>query len=244
MAERLIKCQICGAKAPKSELKCLPVISPKTGRTTNKYFHEGDCWQEHLEKAKGKLVGCKICGKQARQADMKVVKKSTNSYYHEGECWDKYLENKAFKEKEKEEMDYLWDVFEKVNGFPVPSRFVTSLQDLRNGSILYGKVKRRFKQGYSYTLIAETYLECAESIEWAKKTKNFKNTLSECRYGLAIISNNIVNVRDKIARKARQREEIKESVAKMTDSDTTHLTTNVNYNKNKQKKRVDISDLL
>ncbi len=49
---------------------------------------------------------------------------------------------------------------------------------------------------------------------------------------------------DKIARKARQREEIKESVAKMTDSDTTHLTTNVNYNKHKQKKRVDISDLL
>ncbi len=53
------------------------------------------------KKQKGKLVGCKICGKQARQADMKVVKKSTNSYYHEGECWDKYLENKAFKEKRK-----------------------------------------------------------------------------------------------------------------------------------------------
>lgn len=244
MAERLVKCQICGAKAPKSELKCLSNVSPKTGRTTNKYYHEGDCWEEQLERAKGKLVKCRICEKQSRQADMKVVKKSTNEYYHEGECWDKYLEKKAFNEKENKEMDYLWDVFEKVYGFPVPSRFVHEIQDLRNGTMRYGKVRRKYKQGYSFTLIAETYLECAESIEWAKKTKNFKDLLSECRYGLAIISNNIVNVRDKMERKARQREEIQESVAEMTMSDTTHLTTNVNYNKNKQKKRVDISDLL
>lgn len=192
---------------------------------------------------------CQICKEKSPREEMEVDEKISpksgkvsRKYYHKGECWETFQEQRAFTDKENEEWDYLWSVFEEVYGFPVPSRFVPFLQDLRNGTIRVGKVRRRTKRGYPFKLIAETYKACESDIEWAKKTKDFKGTLQECQYGLAIVANNIVKVRSKAEREERQRKAIQEQVKEEMQSET--FFTSVKYDKSKQTKRVDISDLL
>lgn len=192
-----------------------------------------------------RLLKCQVCKEKSKQDQMEVEEKInsksgkvTRKYYHKGECWDSFLKDKAFKENEKKEQDYLWEVFEKVYGFPIPAKLIPYLQDLRNGSILFGKMKKRSKQGYPYSIIAATYLDCEDKIEWANKNKTFVDDMAKCKYGLAIIGNNIAGVKERIEIKAMQEKEIERSAEQEIRSINTNL--NSVYSK---KKRVDVSDL-
>jgi hypothetical protein len=193
-----------------------------------------------------KSFKCQVCGHKKEEDLMEVVtivspttQKKRNLRYCKDDCYDSYLKEREFKRIEREELDYLTDVILKVHGIEViPKQFFPHLQDIRNGSILFGKIKRKQKKGYSYKVIAETYKHVEESIDWAKKTKTFNDTMSELKYGLAIVCNNLSLVRDKLIEHERQQKVIEiqqENMAKQND---------ITPKKSSNRKRTDITKFL
>ncbi|MFS0855262.1 hypothetical protein AB3M99_02735 [Paenibacillus taichungensis] len=118
-------------------------------------------------------------------------------YYHVEYCHDKYLQDKEFKAKERKELDCLAEAIVKIHKLnsvnTIPNTFYPYIQELRNDSVLFGRVSRRYKEGITYKTIENTYEYCAEKIEWAKGNKEFKNLMSELKYCFAIVRNNIEN---------------------------------------------------
>ncbi len=100
---------------------------------------------------------------------------------------------KDFKDKEKKEKDNLVEVIKETHGISlIPPQFYSFLEDIRNGNEFFGRVgEKKSKEGYSYTVIAETYKYCQDSIDWAIKNKTFNNVLNLLKYTRAIIINNI-----------------------------------------------------
>ncbi|MNX90085.1 hypothetical protein D3C86_1221190 [compost metagenome] len=118
-------------------------------------------------------------------------------YYHKVFCHEKYLQDKEFKQLEREQMDDLVSTIIKVHKLQgrasIPHTFYPFVQDIRNDSQLFGRMDKRYKQGVTYKVIEDTYEYCSDKIEWARGNKEFKNILSELKYCLAIVRNNIEN---------------------------------------------------
>lgn len=99
--------------------------------------------------------------------------------------------------KKKKEMDSLINTIVKLHKLnsvaTFPRSFYPFIQELRNDSVLFGKIERRYKEGLTYKTIEDTYLYCSEKIEWARGNKEFKNIMSELKYCFAIVKNNIEN---------------------------------------------------
>lgn len=59
MAGRIVKCQICEkTELYKERLELMEIeskTSEKTGKTSNKYFHKGKCWEKHLKEQSFKV---------------------------------------------------------------------------------------------------------------------------------------------------------------------------------------------
>lgn len=196
-------------------------------------------------------VKCRYCDiKDTEREDMKVEEISTGKnvqrkYYHEA-CYPKYLTDKEFKEKEQTELDKLVETIMEVHKIKsVPKQFYPFIQDLRNGTVLYGKQKKKkYKQGYPYSLIQKTYIFCQESIEYWQKNKNFESTMGELKYCWIII-NDKVNV-------VKKREEKKELLRAKKKAEEKHQLEHENIpsqNKpnvafKKQKREDDIADFL
>ncbi|PYY28217.1 hypothetical protein [Paenibacillus illinoisensis] len=145
-------------------------------------------------------------------------------YYHKECCHEKYLKEKAFKANERLEMDSLAATIAKVHKLKtvstIPNTFYPYIQELRNDSVLFGRVNKRYKQGITYRTIENTYQYCSEKIEWAKGNKEFKNLMSELRYCFAIVKNNIENcLRDenKISKQKAETEILMNHVDSMRD---------------------------
>jgi hypothetical protein len=145
--------------------------------------------------ASPRQVKCAWCERKDSKELMK--QESNKKYYHSNECYSSYLREKDFKQKERIELDHLTDTIVQVHKLKfrgsIPSSFYPYINDLRNDSVLFGKMQKRYKEGISYSLLADTYLFCTEKIAWAKANKQFNNTLSELKYCLAIVKNNIEN---------------------------------------------------
>lgn len=118
-------------------------------------------------------------------------------YYHLEYCHDKYLKLKDFKANERKELDSLATTITKIHRLTsvntIPNTFYPYIQELRNDSVLFGRVSKRYKQGITYQTIEDTYSYCSEKIEWARGNKEFKNLMAELRYCFAIVKNNIEN---------------------------------------------------
>jgi hypothetical protein len=142
-----------------------------------------------------RLLKCPVC-EQFGHKD-KMTKETDKKYYHNEYCHDRYLRDKAFKLKEKEELDSLVNTIVKLHKLQsvatFPRTFYPFIQELRNDSVLFGKIERRYKEGLTYKTIEDTYLYCSEKIEWARGNKEFKNIMSELKYCFAIVKNNIEN---------------------------------------------------
>jgi hypothetical protein len=142
-----------------------------------------------------RLLKCPICGQYGKKENM--IHEEDKRYYHREFCHDKFIRDKAFKKKEKEEMDSLVNTIVRLHKLQsvttFPRTFYPFIQELRNDSVLFGKIERRYKEGLTYKTIEDTYLYCSEKIGWAKGNKEFKNVMSELKYCFAIVKNNIEN---------------------------------------------------
>jgi hypothetical protein len=147
------------------------------------------------EKLAERLLKCPICGQYGHKRDM--IREDDKRYYHIEYCHDKWKRDKEFKQKEKEELDSLVNTIVRLHKLQsvatFPRTFYPFIQELRNDSVLFGKIERRYKEGLTYKTIEDTYLYCSEKIEWARGNKEFKNIMSELKYCFAIVKNNIEN---------------------------------------------------
>lgn len=164
-------------------------------------------------------VKCRWCKQKAEKETMiKVEQGKSNMYYHP-DCYKEYEKDKAFKEKERKELDELYETIKRIHGFEViPSSFFADINALRNGDVLYGRIKKQYKKGVSYKWLNYTYLFCEDTIKWCIKNKKDKfinkrgeyEPLYELRYCLGIVRNNIEKAKMHYKKKLKQREQRRE----------------------------------
>lgn len=187
-----------------------------------------------------RLYKCPTCEGKDVEANMVIdyigkVKKR----FHK-DCHRKHLADLEFKKKEKEELDELVEVIKRVHGIEIiPHQFFSHLQDIRNGNELFGRVgEKRSKAGYSYKVIARTYQENTDAINWAMNNRNFSGTLNLLLYTRAIVKDKIAGVQYKIDNERSQLEDQQRHTELIKDYMEDDWTFNNEDNEN------DISDLL
>lgn len=193
-----------------------------------------------------RTVKCQYCEvsdtpKEEMAYDL-VGKKETKKYIHHG-CFQDYLEDKAFKEKERQEMDILVEVIKDIYNVKVlPNSAYPFLQDLRNGNRFFGKYDYNYKKGYSYALIAETFEYCSETIQTYNEIKDFKGSVvNALRYGLAIVCDKLAYVEKRKAVKEVEGLKIAKRMEKIEKGEQRFES---NYKKPDKSKKVNISDFL
>lgn len=179
-------------------------------------------------------VKCQQCQEKQlfNEEEMTVIEKisdsgrKTRKYFHI-KCLNKYKEEQAFKDKEQGELDILVKVAGEIHNAPKPPNLCHQfprmwyhmVQDFRNGTSRYTRnFKKRYKKGIPYPIITEAYKMSKDSIAWAKMDKHFKDTTSEVRYCLAIVSGKIPDALKKAerdasmekVRKVREKEELQD----------------------------------
>lgn len=159
--------------------------------------------------------------------------RDTKVYYHI-ECLNKYnekqdkeLSDKEFRVVEQVLLDKLVEVAGAIHEAPkpvdlayqMPRIWYHMIQDFRNGTQRYtSNFKKRYKKGVPYEIITEAYKLSKDGIKWARMDKQFKDSASECRYALAIVSNKIPDAIKKLERdkamdkvnKAREQKELED----------------------------------
>jgi hypothetical protein len=178
-----------------------------------------------------------------------MLQDTNKKYYHKTNCHNSYLQDRENKRIETEKKTSLAIKIADVHGLEsykyIPHSLFPYLEDLRNDSDLFGKLRKNYKNGLSYSAIEYTYEFCREKIDWAKKNKVFENVMSELKYGLAIVKNNVVDAKN-YSDKMRKSEENKTRLLSITKEDESHFVisddTTITYQKKKD--NLDISDLL
>jgi hypothetical protein len=187
---------------------------------------------------------CKQCGiSDTHKDDMETIfkgEKKTPERYHK-HCYQLYLKEQEFKEQERVELDKLVEVIKEIYGVKViPSPCYPYLQDLRNGTKFFGKYDYKYKQGYTYDLIAETFNYCSETIEYWNSRKNFSGFSGALRYGLAIVCDKLSIVEQR--RKDKERQEL--LINKHVEATESHNEEFETSFKKKKKSNADITDFL
>ena len=163
---------------------------------------------------------CQWCGEKSPRPEMQKVvtgiKRKVNKYYHKDECYDEFLAEEKFKEEEQEKRDSLYNTVMEIYGTKaLPNSFYVQIEGLRHGNRVFKtqNMGKRYREGYDYDLIEETYVESREAIEWSLKNKAFVNQSNALNYGLSIIINNIYGVE-----KRRERIESRENMEKIAEN--------------------------
>ncbi len=194
------------------------------------------------------ICKCQYCGlKDTDKKDMEVevvgITKPLNKYYHK-DCHKEFLKEKAFKEEEAKKMDVLDATIKSIYGVKeVPNQAFTFLQKLRNGEKVFGnsqRVTKRYKEGYDYLLIAETFEYCRDTIEYWNRVKDFNGFMGAFRYALSIIIDKIYIVEQKVKQREDQKRLIEKHFESISEDDHVFET---NYKKPTKSKN-DISDFL
>lgn len=178
-------------------------------------------------------VKCQVCNvKDTEREEMEVevvgTKTPQKKYFHK-DCYQEHLENKAFKEKERIELDGLVEKIKEIYGVKViPNNAYPYLQDLRNGTKFFGKNDYKYKEGYSYDLIAETFDYCSETIEYYNRKLKFNGFNNALRYGLAIVCDKLSIVEARRVDRARQEIQIEKHIEDMKNNENSFDT---NYKK-------------
>jgi hypothetical protein len=197
------------------------------------------------------IVTCRFCGEKDKKDNMEcdvitTEKTTTKNYIHKEPCWEHYLADKEFKLHEKEELDKLHKIILNLHKIDiVPSSFYSEyIQGLRNGNFKMGKTIKKYKEGFTYKEIADTYLYVTDSIKWAIANKKFDGTMAELKYCLAIVVDKIQVVKKK-NKKMEQKKQVEARVVKQIEEGELDLSLNKSQLKNKDKKdEMDISSFL
>jgi hypothetical protein len=196
-----------------------------------------------------RTVKCQKCGisdtpKEEMEFYLAGNKKPQKKYYHKGECWQAYLKDKAFKAEEQVKKDLLNDTLKEIYGVKeVPSSAWTLLEALRGGNPVFGarqNMSKRYKEGYDYILIKETFEHCSETIEYYNRTKNFDGFLGAFKYALTIIIDKIYFVEQRKKERERQQLKIDKHLESVEENNQVFET---NYKK-PAKNKSDITDFL
>lgn len=190
------------------------------------------------------ICKCQRCGiKDTERDEMEFefvgLKKPQKKYYHK-DCFEEHLKDKEFRRLEAIELDKLIQVIKEIYGAKlIPNNIYPYLQDLRNGTEFFGKFDYKYKEGYPYDLIAETFDYCSETIEQSLRRISFSGFTNAFKYGLAIVCDKMRIVEERRERNKRQKLIINEHLKNLKEDDTEFET---NYKK--KKKNADISDFL
>lgn len=126
-----------------------------------------------------------------------------NMYFHE-ECLKAYLKDREFKEVEAKELDELYVVIKELHRIDViPTTFFSMyLQPLRNGVFKSGTKTKKYKEGIPFSVMKDSYLYVKDSVEYARKNKEFDGSLGFLRYTFSIMVDKMP-----IAKKKKKQEE-------------------------------------
>jgi hypothetical protein len=165
---------------------------------------------------------CQYCKDKGLLEDMKIEivgqAKPVRKFYHEN-CHNEFLKEKAFKEKEQSELDELTETIKSIYGVKdLPRQAFSLLQKLRNGDPVFGakqKTGKRYKQGYEYTLIKETFEHCSETIHYWNSVKGFEGFMGAFKYALTIIIDKIYFVEQRVKERESKKAMIDKHVAEV-----------------------------
>ena len=197
-----------------------------------------------LAKKTRKCQYCKIDDtlKEDMEFEMVGIKKPVAKFYHK-DCFQKHLEDKAFKEEERKKKDELNEVIKEIYGVKeVPNSAWVLLEKLRNGEPIFGprqKMNKRYKEGYDYILIKETFEYCSDTIEYYNGLKDFNGFMGAFKYALSIIIDKIYIVEKRMQEKEHQRTLMKKHEIEVDMDVSSHS----NYKK-PSKSNTDISSFL
>lgn len=184
-----------------------------------------------------------------------MLYETNKKYYHIKNCHSLYIRDKAFKAQERQEMDELTDTIVRIMGYSsrqsIPSTFYSSyLQPFRNDDVLFGKLDKRYKKGFSYKTIEDTFLFCEVSIKkyiGLKREKNsFKDILGELRYTWKIVRENVENMLKaeiKVDKQSVSNHNLIESIELHDDVNERIKSVQKQINKEDKTNRVDIASL-
>lgn len=195
----------------------------------------------------GKCRWCKEVGDKTKMIKEKTEKGS--SFYYHDHCHEKLLkerEDSKVAEIEYNDRDMVAKLVSEIYGIPfetMPKIFYISVGQIRHGNPVFkGKgVTKRYKQGYDYEIIAETYRHVRKDIEWANNKKDFPSTTGAINYGLHIVLDKIAFVAKKVEKRRKSEELARIHQAKNSDVETLELTEELNKesltaNKTRKKK--------
>ncbi len=172
--------------------------------------------------------------------DLETKVRTDRGFYHAYKCYGEHLKEQEFKQKEREELDELVQTIQNIFDLTgMPRSFYPFLNELRNGDISFGKVRKRYKQGFEYSVISETYKRYTNDIQYWSGKKDFDSTLSLLKYSLAI-------VRDKIEIVNKNLQSIQstnENIDNYIDNNYTKLDYEAEYENSMQNKKMDGTDL-
>lgn len=198
-----------------------------------------------MAKKTRKCLYCKIDDTNMEDMEVEFVESGTKTlrkHYHK-DCYIKLLEERKFKAKEAEELNKLVDVISKLYGVKtLPNIVYVQIQGLRNGTKFFGKKDYKYKEGYTYDLIAETFEYCSETIEFWNSRKSFDGATGAIRYGLAIVCDKLFVVEQRRKRRDEQRRLAELHLQKVNENDFDDDTNN-NYRR-PTKDKGDITDFL
>lgn len=191
-----------------------------------------------------RTIKCNKCGisdtiKDELEFEL-VGEKQLKKYYHKG-CFQEHLKDKVFKAQERVELDKLVEVIKDIYGVKlIPNGVYPFLQDLRNGNKFFGKHDYKYKEGYTYDLIAETFSYCSDTIEYWNAKKSFNGFSHALRYGLAIVCDKLSIVEQRRKQREKQKQLINIHLENADAEDNEFETS---YKKSK-KSNADITDFL
>lgn len=198
-----------------------------------------------MAKLTRKCQRCKIEDTKMEEMEFEIVgeKRKLRKFYHK-HCFQEHLVEKKFKEEEAVKLDKLVQTIQKIYGVdPLPQQAFPFLQKLRNGEPVFGarqKMDKRYKEGYDYLLIEETYDYCSNTIEYYNGVKSFDGFMSAFKYALSIIIDKIYLVEQRVKQREKSRIAMERQIAQVEAEDQIFETT---YKKPK-KNKADITDFL
>ncbi|UUV46054.1 hypothetical protein [Bacillus phage vB_BanS-Thrax3] len=193
-----------------------------------------------------KCQRCKMDDTLMEDMEFEIVgeKRPQKKYFHKT-CYQLHLKDKEFKRIEAEKLDKLAEVIKRIYGAKqIPNQAFIFLQRLRNGEQVFGKNQersKRYKEGYDYLLLAETYDYCSETIERVNSTKGFNGFMSAFRYGLYIIIDKIYAVEQRKIQREKRKVAMEKHLEQVEEMEEQSFETNY---KKPSKSKTDISDFL
>lgn len=192
-------------------------------------------------------VKCQQCGvtdtpKSEMEFELVGQKRPMRKYYHKS-CYQDFLKDKEFKAQEKKELDSLVETIEDIFGLRkqgLTQQAYPLLQNLRNGEKVFGKqtIGKRYKEGYTYSLIEETFRHCEDTINYWLGVKNFDGFMGAFKYSLTIVIDKIYFVEQR----AQEREAREAMIEKHIEN--VESTEEVLFESNYKKKESNDDDIL